>query len=108
MADVKWDRAFALEQSGDDEELLDELVGLFNDASASDLASMKDGFSNNDLQAMADAAHSIKGAAASMGIEGVRAVAASLEKAGRSGDVENVDVLMANLGDLLDQFESAS
>ena len=31
MADVQWDRDFALEQAADDEELLAELIDLFHD-----------------------------------------------------------------------------
>ena len=35
MVDLGWDRNFAFEQSGDDEEILEELLGLFRDSSSS-------------------------------------------------------------------------
>ena len=43
MGDLKWDRSFALEQASDDEELLEELITLFHDSSASDLEKIKKG-----------------------------------------------------------------
>ncbi|MHB1226379.1 MAG: Hpt domain-containing protein [Desulfurivibrionaceae bacterium] len=85
MADLEWDRNFALEQSGDDEEMLAELLVLFRDSSASDLARINDGLAAENAVAVADAAHSIKGASASLGVEGVRKIAAELEKKGRAG-----------------------
>lgn len=101
MADLQWDRAFALEQVGEDEELLKELLEVFHDASASDLNKIKEGVQQSDLEAVGDAAHSIKGASASLGIEGIRAVAAELERAGRSGDEILSRTLLPQLEQLL-------
>lgn len=106
MGDFIWDRAFALEQSSDDEELLRELLNLFHDSSASDLAKIKEGAAQGDAGVMGDASHSIKGAAASLGIESIRAVASELEKAGRSGDLAGAKKLLPDLESLLRQFKS--
>jgi len=108
MGDFSWDRAFALEQASDDEELLQELINLFHDSSASDLARIKEGADENNPAAMGDASHSIKGAAASLGIESIRAVASELEKAGRSGDLAGAKKLVPDLESLLRQFKSIS
>ncbi len=107
MVDVQWDRNFALEQAADDEELLDELIDLFHDSSASDLAAIKEGASNGDAAAMGDAAHSIKGASASLGIEGIRHVADGLEKAGRARDLEGAKSYLPDLEKLLEQFKNS-
>ncbi|HIJ79711.1 MAG: Hpt domain-containing protein [Desulfobulbaceae bacterium] len=101
MVDLGWDRSFALEQSGDDEEILEELLDLFRDSSASDLAKIKNGVADRDSVAVADAAHSIKGAAASLGIEGIRRVATDMEKNGREGDLEKIPDLLVKLEALL-------
>lgn len=107
MADVLWNRDFALEQVADDEELLVELVDLFYDSSAGDLAAIKDAVANGDAQGMSDGAHSIKGAAASLGIEGIRNVTADIEKAGRSGDLEGGKSYIPALEELLEQFKNS-
>jgi len=105
MADALWDRDFALEQAADDEELLAELIDLFHDSSASDLAAIKEGALSADTAAIGDAAHSIKGASASLGIEGIRSVAADIEKAGRAGDLEKAKSYLPMLEELLVQFK---
>jgi len=103
MADLQWDKNFALEQAGDDEEILKELLVLFKQSSADDLAKIRAGFEAGDPVAVGDAAHSIKGAAASLGIEAIRKVAYEMEKAGRGGDLEGARVHLPELEDLLSQ-----
>lgn len=105
MADLEWDRNFALEQAGDDEEMLAELLVLFRDSSASDLAQINEGLAAEDAMAVADAAHSIKGASASLGIEGVRKVAADLEQKGRARDLSTGRELAGRLAELLTAFD---
>ena len=105
MAELDWDRNFALEQSGDDEEMLAELLVLFRDSSASDLARINDGLAAEDPVAVADAAHSIKGASASLGVEGVRKIAAELEKKGRANDLSQGKELATQLAVLLKAFD---
>jgi len=105
MAELDWDRNFALEQSGDDEEMLAELLVLFRDSSASDLARINDGLAAEDSVAVADAAHSIKGASASLGVEGVRKIAAELEKKGRANDLSQGKELASQLAVLLKAFD---
>jgi histidine phosphotransfer protein HptB len=104
MADLDWDRNFALEQAGDDEEILAELLVLFYDASISDLALINAGLAVQDAVAVADAAHSIKGAASSLGVEGVRKIVDELGKRGREGDFIRASELAAQLAVLLAAF----
>ena len=105
MVDLDWDRNFALEQSGDDEEMLAELLVLFRDSSASDLARINDGLAGKDPVAVADAAHSIKGASASLGGEGGRKIAAELEKKGLANDLSQGRELAVQLAELLKAFD---
>lgn len=108
MSDFGWDRDFALEQAGEDEELLQELLNLFHDSSAGDLAKIKDGAAQKNSGAIGDAAHSIKGAAASLGINHIRSIAANMEGAGRTGNLELAKKLMPELETLLLQFKTVS
>ena len=104
MANLQWNKAFALEQSGDDIELLRELLDLLKSTSISDLEKIKTGLGQDDGEAVADAAHSIKGAAASLGAEGLRAAAYDIEKKGRSGQQGDVDLL--ELEELIVQLDT--
>lgn len=97
MTTLQWDRAFALEQAGDDEEMLAELLDLLCSSSADDLAKIKAAMAAADAAAMGDAAHSIKGAAASLGVEQLAILAETIEKAGRAGDLDGAVMLVPAL-----------
>ena len=88
MADLQWNREFALEQTAGDEELLEELLTLFRESSASDFEQLQAAVQSNDPGGVASAAHSLKGASASLGIEAIRQLALVMEADGRKGSVE--------------------
>jgi len=92
MSDLQWNRDFAMEQAGDDLELLEELLTMLVDSSKSDLAKIAAGLEAGDGDMVADAAHSIKGAAASLGVEGLRELSYEFEKSGRAGELEALDI----------------
>ena len=106
MSELWWDRNFALEQAGDDEEILAELLELFRQSARADLDKIKAGAADKNPVAMGEAAHSIKGAAASLGVEAVRVVAHEVEKAGRGGDLAGALQSLPALEQLLRQLES--
>lgn len=103
MTDLQWDKSFASEQAGEDPELLAELLGLLNESSKTDLQKIEQALAAGDAQAVADAAHSIKGAAASLGVEGLRATAHAIEKLGRANQLDAID--MAAISQLVGQLE---
>jgi len=103
---LQWDRNFALEQAGDDDELLAELLDLLRMSSASDLEKIKNAADGGDAEAMGDAAHSIKGAAASMGVVVLRDVAYKIEKKGRDGDLDGAKSHIAELQELISELDS--
>lgn len=104
MTDLQWDRGFALEQAGDDEELLAELLTLLRDSAAGDLKLMQAAAAAGDGRALADAAHNTKGAAASLGIENLRRAAHELEEAGRAGTLARAPELLPRFERLLEQL----
>ena len=91
MSDLQWNKKFALEQAGDDLDLLTELLDLLRSSSQGDLQKIKAALKAGDGNGVADAAHSIKGAAASLGCEGLRAVAYEFEKRGRAAELAGLD-----------------
>ncbi len=105
MADLQWNRSFALEQAGDEEEVLTELLDLFRQSCAADLGKIKQGLQERKSQEIADAAHSIKGAAASLGIEGIRQIAYAMEKAGREERLEKVNRDLSDLESMISALD---
>ncbi len=85
MTDLCWNKEFAMGQVDDDEELLQELITIFKDSSASDMAILTQAVESGDPVAARGASHSIKGAAASLGMEAIRDVAFLIEKDCREG-----------------------
>ena len=104
MADLQWNKAFAMEQTAGDEELLEELLVLFKDSSASDLELLRQAVANNDAAGVMRAAHSLKGAAASLGIEGIRQLAMVMEADGRNNSIVVAQENLAAMGELLHQL----
>lgn len=98
---LQWNRNFALEQAGGDEELLQELLDIFKDSSRKDFTSIEDGVKNKDTQVICGAAHSIKGAAASLGMGAVRDIAYAIEKDCRAGSLNTAFEKKEELGELL-------
>jgi histidine phosphotransfer protein HptB len=106
MADLHWNKAFALEQTAGDEELLEELLVLFRDSSVSDYAQLQQAVAAGDAAGVVRAAHSLKGAAASLGIEGIRQMATDMEADGRNNSVGVAREQLTAMGDLLEQLKS--
>ena len=104
MADLQWNRDFAFEQSGEDEELLEELLSLLQESSQADFERINAAHESGNAEGMGESAHSIKGAAASLGVEGMRDIAYEMEKAGRGGDLQQASAFIAPLKELIDQL----
>ena len=105
MNGLKWDKKFALEQAADDSELLDELLDIFKDSFKSDLQLIEQGLAEGSAAKIRNAAHSIKGAAASLGILGINEIAAEVEKDSMAGGTnvarKKLEALQSLLAELL-------
>ena len=97
MSILKWDKDFALEQAADDAELLQELLVIFKDSLRSDIHLIEQGLVEEESVKVCRAAHSIKGAAASLGIRGIHEIALAIEQESRTGGLavarENLSLL---------------
>ncbi len=101
MNELKWDRDFALEQAADDSDLLQELIDIFKESSAKDYRSIEKGVGSKNTEMVCAAAHSIKGAAASLGIEGLREIASDIENDCRQGSLDTAQNRIVELDELL-------
>ncbi|OGR06267.1 MAG: hypothetical protein A2511_16340 [Deltaproteobacteria bacterium RIFOXYD12_FULL_50_9] len=106
MADLQWNRDFALEQTSDDEEVLAELLEIFRESAVADLQKIKNASETGDAKSVGEAAHSMKGASASLGIEGIRAVAYEIEKAGKNGSLAVARAQLPLLEALVSQLDT--
>jgi len=105
MNALKWDKKFALEQAADDVDLLQELLDIFKQSMQSDLQLIEQGLAEDSAAKISGAAHSIKGAAASLGMIGIHEIAEKIEEDCRAGGLdvarENFGVLQSLLAELL-------
>jgi histidine phosphotransfer protein HptB len=101
MSDLKWDKAFAIEQAADDEELLQELIEIFKESSLSDLANIKQSIEQGDAAMGRASSHSIKGAAASLGFQGIREITEAMEFDCRNGSMTVISEQFQELENLL-------
>jgi HPt (histidine-containing phosphotransfer) domain-containing protein len=106
MDGLNWDRQFALEQAADDEQLLQELIDIFKKSCSDDYQSIKTSIAENDPAKICAAAHSIKGAAASLGIIGIRDIASEIENDSRAGSLASAHDRIDDLDLLLQQLQN--
>lgn len=106
MSDLKWDKEFAMEQAADDEELLQELIEIFKKSCSDDYQTLKKGVAQRDPDISCAAAHSIKGAAASLGVEGIRELAGEIEDDCRKGSLAIAENRIDELNELLEKLKN--
>ena len=100
-----FDQAGFVERLGGDVELARVIAGVFLGDIPEQLRVLQSCLESNDVPAVARHAHAIKGAAANVGAEALRGVAAKIEARGREEDLETVRDLV---GELQDQFATLS
>ncbi len=101
MTDLAWNRAFALEQTDGDEELLAELLDIFRDSSSADFRQIVSGLAAGDAELAANSAHSIKGASASLGLDGISRLAKDIEENAKTGQLDRAGRFVSDLEHLL-------
>jgi PAS domain S-box-containing protein len=85
----------AMKVFGGDNELMKEAAGIFLEEDYPEqIAIIKDGLSRRDATTVKVAAHSVKGAARSLGGLVLGEVALRLEEAGKNGDLKNAEALV--------------
>lgn len=98
------DEEAALELMDGERELLEEVLDLFRESTAERVQSLSDALPANDLSALAAGAHSIKGAAANVAAERLRALATQLELDARQGESDDLEQLAQLIRDEFDRF----
>ena len=96
-AESVMDRALALARVDGDEELLADLAKLFCEESPKMMAAVREAVEARDPDRLQRAAHSLKGAVATLAAQRVFEAALRVERLGRSGDMSQVDKAYALL-----------
>lgn len=106
MTILKWNKAFALEQAADDQELLAELIEIFKTSFAEDVERIRSGVAAAAPGQVAGAAHSIKGASSSLGIDGISELAKRIEDDAKSGSTAVAGQSLPQLAVMLQEVEA--
>jgi HPt (histidine-containing phosphotransfer) domain-containing protein len=77
------------------------LIDIFKQSYSSDLVLIKEGLENRDMKQIYGASHSIKGAAASLGIDGIKEVAFSIEIDAKNGSLKVASEKVRDLEEML-------
>ena len=102
-----FDQAGMLSRLLDDEELAQSVADSFLEDMPRRIAVMKTMLAAGDITGAQREAHTIKGASASMGAERMRAVAADMETAAKTGDVRAVTARVPDLEARFDELRRA-
>ncbi|MDA0333624.1 MAG: Hpt domain-containing protein [bacterium] len=102
-----FDRATALERMDGDEELLAELVALFLTDVPARMQELRQALTAAEVDKLERIAHGIKGAAANLGAEAMRAAALALEQIGRAADLGAAPAGLTQLEEELGRLRDA-
>jgi len=96
-----FDRAGVMNRLEGDDELAQIVFSEFLEDIPQQIQALKDLLESGDISGSARQAHSIRGASASVGGEGLRKVATKMEKVADAGDLDGVNILMSELEEQL-------
>lgn len=92
-----FDRAAAMDHVGDDTEVLRAIVEMFLQQGPGRLAAIVEAAQEGDAVALESSAHALKGSAATLGLERVRALSLGLEQLGESGSTAGAQARLEEL-----------
>ena len=87
--DEQIDRVSLLERVEGDQELLTEMIHLFQEDAPNLLAAMRDALQRGDMAVLERSAHSLKGAVSNLSAKATVAAALQLEKDAKNKDAES-------------------
>jgi HPt (histidine-containing phosphotransfer) domain-containing protein len=94
---VVFDLAQALRVTGDDREILVEIIEVYLEDLEHMMGEVRKSLDAGDSPGVELHAHSLKGAAANVGGQRVRAVAQGMERAGKAGNIDEARALLPAL-----------
>jgi HPt (histidine-containing phosphotransfer) domain-containing protein len=105
MSGLNWNKAFALEQCENDPELLRELLTILKQSCSNDIRLMRQGIDSDNPSQVRCAAHSIKGAAASLGVTALRDIALCIELDAQNGTMSIAKGKISQLSGMIEELK---
>jgi HPt (histidine-containing phosphotransfer) domain-containing protein len=102
---LPFDREALMARVESDTDLLSTLVGVFKADRPGMMAEIEEAIQAGDAVALADTAHTMKGALSVFGVEPARTIAERLEAAGRAKDIDSARDLVEELGAAIEVAE---
>ncbi|PYM94321.1 MAG: hypothetical protein DME04_08605 [Candidatus Rokuibacteriota bacterium] len=99
-----FDFTAALKYVGGDQELLDELLGIFNEDAPVRIEAIRHAIASGDTTVLTREAHTLKGALKVIGATTAAGLALALEEASRAGDADNSEKLAKELEREMDRL----
>ncbi len=106
-SDAVFDRTATLDRVGHDGKLLQEVVELFLDESAKQLARLREATTRHDRAALELSAHALKGSVGNFASKPAYAALERLETVSRSGDWAGVEISLGQLENEIDRLSVA-
>jgi HPt (histidine-containing phosphotransfer) domain-containing protein len=101
------DRSALLDQVEDDRDVLQAVIALFQEVAPARLAELRAAIAQGDAEALARAAHTLKGTLGSLGSRQAFQTARRLEMLGRSQDIGAAEAVFGALEAEVHQFGQA-
>ena len=98
------DRVSLLERVEGDQELLSEMIHIFQDDAPNLLTAMGDALQSGDMAVLERSAHSLKGAASNLSAKSTAAAALQLENDAKNKDVESAKGSLAEVERMMKQL----
>jgi HPt (histidine-containing phosphotransfer) domain-containing protein len=105
MAQLNLDTTFAMEQAADDVELYKELLDIFKQACLADIRGIEQGLQDRNPNLVYTAAHSMKGAAASLGVAAIHEIALIIEQDAKNGSLAVAELSYKGLSELIEELQ---
>jgi HPt (histidine-containing phosphotransfer) domain-containing protein len=102
-----FDQEEALARLDGDQELLEELAGIFLDESPEILRRLRDALERGDAEAVAAEAHSMKGSVSNFGVASATEAALAIEMMGRRKDLSRAAQALRHLEHILEILRPA-
>ncbi len=105
--DIIWDEFATLSILDNDKELLNELIQIFIESIAAELAELNKALMHHNLDSLANTAHTIKGMVANFIAEPATSLAAELEQSARNNNEAKLSLLTTQLTNAVTHLSSA-
>ncbi len=83
-----------------------ELVELFLETGAGDISGLENAVAENDIQAVVERSHSLKGASGNLGLNDIYEKAKEIEARARDKSLESIDVSISEIKQYLENIKN--